>query len=119
MSGLADSTTPNAQFNQADKLKLWCVRRWLHLVPTEELKEYYERQGLRLALDKFYAQMVEHMIQTYENYGFDINPNLEFRDSKNPKILNKDEFTEVITAATSDHKPHKTSKNAKKGQHEY
>lgn len=54
-----------------NKIKLWFVRRWLHLLPYPELKEYSETQGLKLALDNFYGDMVKSMIKLYEDYEVD------------------------------------------------
>lgn len=48
-----------------NSLKRYVVRKWLHLLPYEELKEYVENEGLRLHVDSFYQKVATRMIDLF------------------------------------------------------
>ena len=57
------------QSNTVDKLKLWCVRRWLHLVPFEELRETTERRLMYQQMNEVYEKLLGAMLENYYSHS--------------------------------------------------
>lgn len=47
------------------KIKVWLVRRWLHLINLKELQEYTERRFFYEQMNTSYEKLAQSMIDTY------------------------------------------------------